>query len=94
MEDPEVVECPETVQVFETYRPFTVTIPTFRDNTGIQSINSSYPLGAPITLGISSVEFIATDFNNNQANCTVKIQVSSESLLYKKDIFTDVFVTK
>ena len=91
MEDPEIVQCPDTAQVFETYRPFNITIPTFRDNTGIQSINSSHPLGAPVTLELTTVEFIATDFNNNKANCTVNIQVSSESLLYKKDIFSDVF---
>ena len=89
-----MVECPDTVQVFETYTPFTVTIPTFRDNTGIQSVNSSYPLGAPITLGVTSVEFIATDFNNNQANCTMNVQVSGKSLLYTNDIFAVFFVTK
>ena len=51
-----------------------ITVPMASDNTGVQSIVSSFRLGIPIEED-KNITFTAFDYNNNTNSCVVEVRV-------------------
>ena len=69
------IDCDSNTLYVQRYMPLVnITVPMASDNTGVQSIVSSFRLGTPIEED-KNITFTAFDYNNNTNSCVVEVRV-------------------
>ena len=70
--------CPDTIKVSTIREVETVhwSVPEASDNVGVAILNGSHVSGSSFPLGLSVVNYTATDRAGNQARCSFTVKVS------------------